>query len=190
MALPGTKDTTQILAGGAEVKIGVYAANGVDNGAANKTFGHTLSPTELGFAFEDFEVETEQSIGKVITVPVAASYTLKFDIAQNDPEAMLIATRMTSGQLTGAALGAKTLAFTDPSAIYYQVALVGPGYGSTSHTDTYTFWRCQVTSIDNIPFGKRAVQHLAVTMKVLRDDSAGAGTGYLTKGFYGVRIQT
>ena len=188
MALTGTKDATQILAGGAEVKIGAYVAAAV--AGSLQSFGHTLSPTELGFSFEDFEVESEQSIGKLITIPVAASYTLKFDIGQNDPEAMLIATRMSSVQLTGAVLGAKTLAFVDPQAIYYQVALIGPGWGSTSHTDTYTFWRCQVSTIDNIPFGKRAVQHLAVTMKILRDDSAGFGTGYLTKGYYGVRVQS
>jgi len=186
MALAGTLDAAKILAGGAQVQVGAWIAAGA--AGTLKTFGHTMSPAELGFSFEDFDVETEQSIGRVKTIPVAASYTLKLDIAQNDPEAMLIATRMASTQLTGIN-GAQILAFIDPTEIYYQVALVGPGYGNTAHTDTYTFWRCQVSSIDNIPFGKKAVQHIGMTFKVLRDDSI-TGTFTLTKGLYGVRIQS
>ena len=182
MALAGSLDSTKILAGGAQVKIGTYAQFGVDNVAGNKTFGHTLSPAELGIAFEDFDVETEQSIGRVKTIPVNVAYTLKFDVAQNDAEAMLIATRMAAAQLTASATN---LAFTDPSEIYYQIALVGKGYGSTSGTDTYTFWKCQISSIDSIPFGKKAVQHIGITAKIIRDDTVTATT---IRGIYGVRV--
>jgi len=181
MALKDAKDATLILAGGAEVKIGAWVTAG---GAGSlKTFGHTLAPAELGMAFEDFEIETEQSVGRVKSIPVSAQYTIKCDVAQNETDAMLIAMRMASAQLTGT--GNINLAIVDPSEIYYQVALVGKGYGTTASTDTYTFWRCQVGTVDNIPFGKRAVQHLGITFKILRDDSVTATT---TKGLYGVRV--
>ena len=180
MALGNALDTTKILTGGALVKIGGWTYNAA--AATLLSFGHLLTPAELGFAFEDFDIETEQSIGRVKTIPVSANYTLKFDVAQNEADAMLIASRQPSTQLTGSN-NTTVLGFSDPKEIYYQVALIGSGY-ATSGTETYTFWKAQVSSVDNIPFGKKAVQHLGMTLKILRDDSISAP---LTNGYYGNR---
>jgi len=171
----------QILAGGATVSIAPYVtAAGTFTGTS---FGHTLTPTELGFAFEDFDVETEQSIGRVKSIPVTANYTLKVQLAQNDAQAMLITTRQASGYLTETGTATANLAFNDPTEIYYQLKLVGKGYGTTT-VDTYRFWRCQVSSVEPIVFGKKAVQALGITFKITRDDTVATFT---TSGYYGFR---
>jgi hypothetical protein len=171
----------QILAGGATVSIAPYASNA---GAFTGTsFGHTLTPTELGFAFEDFDVETEQSVGRVKSIPVTANYTLKVALAQNDAQAMLIATRAPAAYLAETGTATANLAFVDPQEIYYQLKLVGVGYG-TNKVDTYRFWRCQVGTVDPLVFGKKAVQGLGITFKITRDDTV---TTYTTSGYYGFR---
>jgi len=172
----------QILAGGATVSIAPYAAAaGTFTGTS---FGHTLTPTELAFNFEDFDVETEQSIGRVKTIPVTASYTLKVSLAQNDAQAMLMATRQsTAAYLVETGTATANLAFNDPVEVYYQLKLVGKGYGTTT-VDTYRFWRCQVSQVEPISFGKKSVQSLGITFKITRDDSV---TTYTTSGYYGFR---
>jgi hypothetical protein len=180
MPLPGTLDAARILVGGAQVKIGAYVADAAAGSLL--TFGHTLTPTEFSFGFTDFDVITEQSQGRVKSVPQDADYQLKLEVAQNDTEAMLIATRQAAANLTSAGLN---LAFNDPVEIYYQVALVGVGYGSTK-VDTYTFWRVQVKTTGPIPFAKAGVQKLTMTLGIFRDDSV--VTTPLTKGLYGRRV--
>lgn len=183
MSLAGTLDATKILVGGAQVKIGGYAADAAAaSSPALATFGHTLTPTEFGFSFTDFDVITEQSIGRVKSVPQDADYTLKVELAQNDTEAMLIATRQLAANLTSSALN---LAFNDPVEVYYQVAIVGVGYGATK-VDTYVFWKCQISTTGPIPFAKAGVQKLTMTIKIFRDDSV--VTTPLTKGLYGRRV--
>jgi hypothetical protein len=172
----------QILAGGATLSIAPYASNA---GAFTGTsFGHTLTPTTWGLAFEDFDVETEQSIGRVKTLPVAANYTLKATLAQNDAQAMFIATRQnTSGFLVETTTATANLAFNDPVEVYYQLKLVGVGYGTTK-VDTYRFWRCQVSQVADISYAKKGVQALEITFKILRDDTV---TTFTTSGYYGFR---
>ena len=171
----------QILAGGATLSIAPYAsAAGAFTGTS---FGHTLTPTEWGLAFEDFDVETEQSIGRVKSIPVLANYTLKVTLAQNDAQAMLIATRAPAAYLAETGTATANLAFVDPQEIYYQLRLVGKGYGTTT-VDTYRFWRCQVSTVEPIVFGKKAVQGLGITFKITRDDTV---TTYTTSGYYGFR---
>jgi hypothetical protein len=173
--------TFQILAGGATVSIAPYAA--AAGAFTGTSFGHTLSPTTLGFAFEDFDVETEQSIGRVKSVPVTASYTLKVALAQNDAQAMLIATRQPAAYLAETGTATANLAFNDPQEIYYQLKMVGKGYGTTT-VDTYRFWRCQVSQVSDISFAKKGVQSLEITFKITRDDSV---TTFTTSGYYGFR---
>ncbi len=171
----------QILAGGATVSIAPYSSNaGTFTGTS---FGHTLTPTEFGLAFEDFDVETEQSIGRVKSTPVLANYTLKVNLAQNDAQSMLIAMREPAAYLTETGTTAANLAIVDPQEIYYQLKLVGKGYGSNS-VDTYRFWRCQVSTVEPVVFGKKAVQALGITFKITRDDTV---TTYTTSGYYGFR---
>jgi len=173
--------TFQILAGGATLSIAPYAA--AVGAFTGTSFGHTLTPTELGFSFEDFDVETEQSIGRVKSVPVLASYTLKANLAQNDAQAMLISLREPAAYLSETGTASANLAFVDPQEIYYQLKLVGKGYGTTT-VDTYRFWRCQVATVEPVVFGKKAVQGLGITFKITRDDSV---TTYTTSGYYGFR---
>jgi hypothetical protein len=171
----------QILAGGATLSIAPYATNaGTFTGTS---FGHTLNPTEFAFNFEDFEVETEQSIGRVKAIPVTADYTLKATLAQNDAQAMLIATRAPAAYLAETGTATANLAFVDPQEIYYQLKLVGKGYGTTT-VDTYRFWRCQVSTVEPVVFGKKAVQGLGITFKITRDDTV---TTFTTSGYYGFR---
>lgn len=171
----------QILAGGASVSIAPYVTNA---GAFTGTsFGHTLSPTEFGFSFEDFDVETEQSIGRVKSIPVTANYTLKVELAQNDAQAMLIATRAPAAYLSETGTASGSLAFVDPQEIYYQLKVIGKGYGTTT-VDTYRFWRCQVSTVEPLVFGKKAVQGLGITFKITRDDTV---TTFTTSGYYGFR---
>jgi len=172
----------QILAGGATLSIAPYATNA---GAFTGTsFGHTLNPTEVGFAFEDFDVETEQSIGRVKSIPVTANYTLKCTLAQNDAQAMLIATRAPAAYLVETTTATANLAFVDPQEIYYQLKLVGVGYGTTK-IDTYRFWRSQVSTVEPVVFGKKAVQGLGITFKITRDDTV---TTFTSNGYYGFRV--
>jgi len=172
----------QILAGGATVSVAPYAANA--GAFTGSSFGHTLSPTTFGFAFEDFDIETEQSIGRVKTLPVAANYTLKAVLAQNDAQAMFMATRQsTTAFLTETTTASGNLAFCDPVEVYYQLKLVGVGYGTTK-IDTYRFWKCQVSSVGDIQFAKKGVQSLEITWKIMRDDSVATFT---TSGYYGFR---
>jgi hypothetical protein len=171
----------QILAGGATLSIAPYATNA---GAFTGTsFGHTLTPTEFGLAFEDFDVETEQSIGRVKTIPVMADYTIKVQLAQNDTQAMLIAIREPAAYLVETGTATANVAIVDPQEIYYQLKLVGPGWGTTK-IDTWRFWRCQVSTVDPVVFGKKAVQALGVTFKITRDDSV---TTFTSNGYYGFR---
>lgn len=171
----------QILAGGATVSLAPYVSNA---GAFTGTsFGHTLTPTEFGVGFEDFDVETEQSIGRVKSVPVTANYTLKVQLAQNDAQAMLIAVREPGSYLTETGTSTANLAFVDPQEIYYQLKVVGKGYGTTT-VDTYRFWRCQVSTVEPVVFGKKAVQALGITFKITRDDTV---TGFTASGYYGFR---
>jgi hypothetical protein len=173
--------TFQILAGGATLSIAPYAsAAGAFTGTS---FGHTLSPTTLGFAFEDFDVETEQSIGRVKSVPVMANYTIKATLAQNDAQAMLMAIREPAAYLAETGTATANLAFVDPQEIYYQLKLVGVGYGTTK-VDTYRFWRCQVATVGDISFAKKGVQALDITFKITRDDTV---TTFTTSGYYGFR---
>ena len=174
--------TFQILAGGATLSIAPYAANA---GAFTGTsFGHTLTPTEFSLSFEDFDVETEQSIGRVKSVPVLASYQVKCSLAQNDTQAMLIALREPATYLTETTTATANLAIVDPQEIYYQLKLVGPGYGTTK-VDTYRFWRCQVASVEPVSFAKKGVQALGITFKLTRDDSV---TTWTANGYYGFRV--
>jgi hypothetical protein len=173
--------TFQILAGGATLSIAPYAAAaGTFTGTS---FGHTLTPTEFGVSFEDFDVETEQSIGRVKSVPVLANYTIKCSLAQNDTQAMLIALREPAAYLVETGTATANLAIVDPQEIYYQLKLVGPGYGTTK-IDTYRFWRCQVGTVDPVSYAKKGVQALGLTFKITRDDSV---TTFTTSGFYGFR---
>jgi hypothetical protein len=181
MALGG-KDVTQILAGGAEIFIGAKTADAA--AGTLLSFGHTLKPTEFNFDFEDYPVETEQSIGLATSFIVGAKFALIFDIAQNSPSAMRIAARLGAANLTGSSPN-ETLAFNDPAAEFFQVAMVGKGYGTTK-IDTYTFWNAQVRTGGPIPFGKREVQHIPITLDLFRDDSV--ITTPLTKGIYGRRV--
>lgn len=171
----------QILAGGATLSIAPYASNA--GPFTGTSFGHTLTPTEFGLAFEDFDVETEQSIGRVKSIPVSANYTLKVTLAQNDAQAMLIAVREPAAYLAETGTATANLAFVDPQEIYYQLKLVGKGYGTTT-VDTYRFWRCQVSQVEPIVYGKKAVQGLGITFKITRDDTV---TTYTTSGYYGFR---
>jgi len=171
----------QILAGGAAVSVAPYVtAAGTFTGTS---FGHTLVPSEFGVAFEDFDVETEQSIGRVKSIPVLANYTLKVTLAQNDAQAMLIAMREPAAYLVETGTATANLAFVDPQEIYYQLKLVGKGYGTTT-VDTYRFWRCQVGAVEPVVFGKKAVQGLGMTFKITRDDTV---TTFTTSGYYGFR---
>jgi hypothetical protein len=182
MALSG-KDVTKILVGGAELFTSPYVTNA---GAGTfSSFGHTLEPTEWALEYEDFDVVSELSIGRVKTVPINANYSIKAVLGQNDPAAMLIMSRQLAAQLTGTPPN-DNLAFSDPVEIYYQLKLVGVGFGTTK-VDTYTFWRCQVASVEPIQYAKAGVQRLAATWKVLRDDSIVAPT---TNGFYAKRVST
>jgi len=181
MALVG-KDATQILAGGAEIFIGAKTTDGAAGSLLS--FGHTLNPTEFAFEFEDFPIETEQSIGLATSFIVGAKYSLKIDVAQNNPAAMRIAARLAAANLTGSAPN-ETLAFNDPANEFFQVAVVGRSYGTTK-VDTYTFWNSQVRTTEPIPFGKRAVQHLSMLLDLFRDDTV--VTTPLTKGVYGRRV--
>jgi hypothetical protein len=178
----GGKDVTQILAGGAEIFIGAKTADAAAGTLVS--FGHTLSPTEFGFEFEDFPVETEQSIGRATSFIVGATYSLKLDIAQNSPAAMRIAARLPAAALTGTSPN-ENLAFIDPAGEFFQVAMVGKGYGTTK-IDTYTFWNCQVRTVSPVPFGKKAVQHLGILLDIFRDDTV--VTTPNTKGIYGRRV--
>lgn len=182
MAINGL-DATKILVGGATLSIAPYASNA---GAFTGTsFGHTLSPTTFGFNFEDFDVETEQSIGRVKTLPVTASYTLKCTLAQNDAQSMLIATRQSATAfLVETGTTSFNLAFNDPVEVYYQLKLVGKGY-CTGTVDTYRFWKCQVSQVGDIQYAKKGVQALEITWKIIRDDSV---TTYTTSGYYGFRV--
>lgn len=181
MALGG-KDVTQILAGGAEIFIGAKTADAAAGTLVS--FGHTLAPTEFAFEFENFDVETEQSIGLATSFIVMAKYSIKLDIAQNSPSAMRIAARLPAAALTGTSPN-ENLAFVDPVAEFFQVAMVGKGYGSTK-IDTYTYWNCQVKTVGAVPFGKKAVQHLGIVLDIFRDDTV--VTTPNTKGIYGRRV--
>jgi hypothetical protein len=172
----------QILAGGATLSVAPYSSNA--GAFTGSSFGHTLAPTTFGFAFEDFDIETEQSIGRVKTLPVAANYTVKATLAQNDAAAMFMATRQTASTfLSETTTASGNLAFNDPVEVYYQLKLAGVGYGSTK-VDTYRFWKCQVSSVGDISFAKKGVQSLEITWKVMRDDSV---TTWTTSGYYGFR---
>jgi len=183
MAIAGL-DSTKILVGGATLWIGTYATSaGTFTGTS---FGHTLSPTTFGIAFEDFDVETEQSIGRVLTLPVSANYTLKCELAQNDAQGMLIALRQSSTAfLTETATTSFNLAINDPAAVYWQLKLVGVGY-TTNKIDTYRFWKSQVSQVSDITYAKKGVQSLGITFKIIRDDTC-SGV-FTTAGYYGNRI--
>jgi len=183
MAIAGL-DATKILVGGAQLYIAPYVTSaGTFTGTS---FGHTLSPTTFGLAFEDFDVETEQSIGRVKTLPVTASYTVKCELAQNDAQSMFFATRQSAaGYLVETTSVSFNLAINDPVEVYYQLKLVGVGY-TTNKVDTYRFWKCQVSSVADVSYAKKGVQALGITFKILRDDTC-SGT-FTTSGYYGNRI--
>lgn len=176
------KDTAGIIAGGAEVFLGAKTANGA--AGTLFSFGFTLTDTMFNFDFEDFPVFTEQLIGMANSFIVGAKYALELDVAQNNLQAMRVAARLASANLTGAAPGT-LLTFNDPSQEFFQAQIVVKGPGPTK-IDTYTFWNAQVRTTAGMPFGKKAVQHLKMTMDLFPDTTI-VGSPEFVKGLYGKR---
>lgn len=170
------QNSAKVEAGAAIVSIAAYTTGG----AASTTHvyvevGHT---EVVGWtpAMENFDVESEQSISIIKTVPVKDTHTLKIPAMESRPDILRDALGQLTSRLTGTAPN-QTLTFGDRVEQYHRIKLVAPGNGTTN-TRTIEFWKCQITALDEIQFGKKTVQKYGMSFRVLRDETAAAGAEY------------
>ena len=161
------QDTTKIVVGRALVYISDYVTAG---GAG--TFvevGHTNAPSTLTAAFDNFDVETEQALGIVKTVPIRSNFSLRVPMLEVTVSRIGKALRQPVANVTGTTPNF-SLAVGDAVEIYHQLKLESYGHGTTA-VRTVTLWKCQAATIADIPFAKAGTQLLDVTFRVIKDDS-------------------
>lgn len=159
-------DATKILVGAGVFKITAYVTTGgVGTGIAD--LGHTLSPLKYSAAYENFDVETERSVGTVLTFPVKVDHTVEVTLGQAELDNLRIALRLGSANLSGTNI----LYVGDPISQYHQIQMVGPGPAGGTQGRTVTMWKAQVINFDEWSFAKAGVQGLAVKFRLLRDDT-------------------
>lgn len=160
-------DTTKVMVGAGVVSIGDYVTAG---GAGTLVdVGDLLEPIEVGTAFENFDVETERSTGIVLTNPTKSDFTIKVAMAQSEVENLRIGLRQPAGNKSGTGSNL-TLTVTDAIKQFHQIQVVGPGPGTTG-VRTITGWRAQAIAMDAVKIGKKAVQNVTVTFRLLKDTS-------------------
>lgn len=173
-------DSTNVYVGAATVSLGAYVSNA---GAGSLTdVGHTKAPVELAPEFENYDVSSERVFGILKSVPIGASYTLKVPMMECTLEHLRVATRQASTQLNNTT---STLAVSDPQEQYHQITCAITD--ATAGTQTLTLWKCQVASMEPVPFAKGDSQVYNVTFRVLYDDSITTPT---TNGYYWKRVNS
>lgn len=172
------QDATKILVGApSSVTIGAWVS--AAGTATLSDPGHLLEPLEIASEVENFDVEVETAKGIVKTVPVKTAFTVKLSLAQAEIENMRIAWRQSTGNVTGTSPNF-TFVVNDAIEAYHRIVVVGPGEGTNS-TRTATLWKCQVQDVQPVTFGKKTVQGVNITFRVLQDTTVATTQGQYYK---------
>lgn len=124
--------------------------------------------------YENLDIESEESLGIIKTIPTKDGHTIKIPALETRGDLLAIALRQPSGRLSGTYPN-QTLIVGDSAEQYHNVKLVVPGIGTTA-ARTITFWKCQVSALGAMQFGRKQAQKFDITLRALRDDTeAGAG---------------
>lgn len=159
--------TDNIVIGAGVVSVGAWVTAG---GAGSLTdVGHTKTPVTLAITHELFEVTSERVGGVVRSVPQMTRAKLKVPMQEGTPEHWRIALRQAAANLTGAPPDL-TLVVGEAAEQEHQVQVVTPGLGSTN-VRTFTFWKCTLESVSEVPFAKGGEQIIEITFDVLLDES-------------------
>jgi len=153
----------------------VYVSPWVTGGGAG-TFvemGHTKEPSKCAPSYENFKLESEQSLGTVLSLPVKDEWTITF----SPMEMTILNLRLALGQAAGRISG-NTLHVGDrDGGEFKQVKLVQTRQLPTPFVSlTVIYWRCIVSAHGEIPLAKNDVTSLSPTFDVIRDDTYQAGT--------------
>jgi len=167
------QDATKVHVGRAIIYTGAWVTAA---GAATLVeVGHTSAPFEFAPNFENFELESEQSQGPIISRPVRQTFDIKIPIMETVARLMAEAMGQPAGNVTGTGNNL-SVAVNDRIAQFHQVVAECEGPG-TNALRTFKFWRCQYISMEAMQIGKSVAQQFIATLRVLRDDSVASGTG-------------
>lgn len=172
-------NSENIVVGAAAVSLAPWVtANGAGTYVA---MGHTEGPAIIVPTFEDMDIGSEQQLIDIDSVPIKVGFEIRFTLKEVLIENYRIALRQLAAQKSGTPPNL-TLQVVDPQQAYWQVKLVtkpirsalsalgpNPGYR------TIIGWRCIVRGLEQIQFGRSVVQQLAVSCKVLGDQSSTKG---------------
>jgi len=167
------QSAAQVQAGRPLVYLAPWVSNQQSLSPVYVEVGHTevvgWSPT-----MENFDIESEQATGIIKTVPVKDGHTIKIPALESRADLLQIALCQT-GSPSGTTPDF-TVQISDRVERYYSIKIVAPGSGTTK-VRTFTFWKCQITGMDEYQFGKKTVQKVSMTFRVMRDDTEGGSVG-------------
>lgn len=150
------------------VSIGAWATGG-GAGTGMTDVGHLKAPCTLAASIETYDVKSESVWGIIKSVPTDMKVTLKVPELETSAENLRVALGQPAANKTGTGDNL-TLLVGKPPEQYHQVTIVSPGPG-TNATRTWTFWRCRVTSMGELAFGKTTDTAAEITLEVLYDDT-------------------
>lgn len=171
-----------IIVAKADVSVGDYIAAGAAGTLV--TVGHIKGPVTLETTWENYEIESENQLGSLKSIPTKAAHRLKFAMIESllDPN-IRISLKNVVAQRSGTTPNF-TLAVTDAAEQYHQIAVATKAFvGATGvqGTRVITIWKAAVEALDAIGFTKGGEQMLSVTVNCLFDETI---TTPLTLGRY------
>lgn len=174
----------KVVIGKADISISDYVAAG---GAGTFTdIGYTKGPCTIEPNITDHQVEAEQVLGVLRSIPVKMDYKLKFTMMESDLTKLRRILRLPSANLTSTGTTpnrTETLLVGDSVETYNQLKVITPGakavgVGDAAVTRTYTFWKATCQSIDPIGHAKDGEAVVGVTFALTLDDSVATADKY------------
>ena len=148
--------------------------------AAWKHLGYTAEAARIGYSYDTFELEVEQTTQPVIQRKVSEQFTIDFTLAQFDGQNLAL---VTGGTATNTAAGASQKGYTtvkaggDSNLNEYMFAIEGyrPDTNGTKQPVRIFVHRATIRLNGNIQFSKAAGTTIPVQIVGLADTSKSVG---------------
>ncbi len=170
-------DIKRISIGSATISRSAYVTAGGAGTFAD--VGYLDAPATIEMPMSNYRMMAESLQGAIRAIPIDFGVKLKFAMKESLQDTMAWVLRQ------GAATGTTpnfTLLIGDPTEQYNQMKVVGKGGRLTATgadaTETWTFWRGAVESMDPIGFAKDKERILLVTIDCLYDETVSTADKY------------